>query len=468
MNKLKFIFLFALFPILALGEPRVSTAPFSGTAPGFIANRPINFNLPTVGNPAGPNYSWFMAGYPSSVNTASGQCTNTTTECWLMQSAVNDSVNAASATGGVGGLVDFYIVDNAGGSQGNRTAALFKQTIQSSPTDATAKAYIGSTSQVVLNAALPSATSGGVWAQTNYATINGTGGSSLSLIGVENDLSIASPASTLYVDGVEVVLTNTNNVSGTNENAGFLVSAQATATPTMTCAFCVGAYQGNNPLASSGYVLRYLPHNGSHAGPSITGGIKFDDFTFSGNAFSSPGFAVNGTGGILNTGITADTAHTDATVCEDTTTHQFYFGTGTLGVCLGTSSIRFKKDVKPSEVGLTQILALEPKTFWYKNGYGDNGAHEQIGFIAEDVANVLPKLTRYDSEGKPSSVDILGIVPVLVKAVQEQQQELNGKLSLSIPESSAITSLQRQIYFLWAVCAVLSVWLGIVSVKRKT
>lgn len=50
---------------------------------------------------------------------------------------------------------------------------------------------------------------------------------------------------------------------------------------------------------------------------------------------------------LINTGITTDATHTDATVCEDTTTHQFYFGLGTVGICLGTSSMRYKTKITP-------------------------------------------------------------------------------------------------------------------------
>jgi hypothetical protein len=87
--------------------------------------------------------------------------------------------------------------------------------------------------------------------------------------------------------------------------------------------------------------------------------------------------------------------------------------------------MRYKTGITPIQEGLGQILSLEPVNFFYKKGYGDNGAKEQYGFIAEDAVKVLPKLTGLDSEGKPNSFDYLGVVPVLVKALQEQQEEIN-------------------------------------------
>ena len=120
-----------------------------------------------------------------------------------------------------------------------------------------------------------------------------------------------------------------------------------------------------------------------------------------------------------------DATKTDATVCRDTTTGQLYRGSGTLGICLGTSSERYKHDIKPLDVGLAQIMALQPKSFYMNKGYGDPNKL-MYGFKAEDAVHVLPKLTGHDAEGRVSSFDYLGVVPVLVKAMQEQQVKIDN------------------------------------------
>lgn len=126
-------------------------------------------------------------------------------------------------------------------------------------------------------------------------------------------------------------------------------------------------------------------------------------------------------GVIINTGITADTAHTDSTVCQDTTSHQFYSGTGAGGLCLGTSSLSVKENIVDLPVGLTQILALRPIRFKYKKGHGFGVDKPYYGFGAEDMVGVLPDLTPLTGDGSPQSVDLLGMVPVLAKGIQEQQ-----------------------------------------------
>jgi hypothetical protein len=122
--------------------------------------------------------------------------------------------------------------------------------------------------------------------------------------------------------------------------------------------------------------------------------------------------------------IASDSGKTDATVCEDTTNHQLFAGSGTAGICLGTSSLRYKRDVTPLGFGLTAIEALRPIAYRYKPNIGQDARPLHYGFAAEQVMDVLPGLVGLDPRGRPNSVDWAGVVPILVKAVQEQQREI--------------------------------------------
>jgi hypothetical protein len=128
------------------------------------------------------------------------------------------------------------------------------------------------------------------------------------------------------------------------------------------------------------------------------------------------------TGGVNLPSLPSDATHTDNTVCADTSTGLLYKGSGAVGICLGTSSARFKHDIAPLRPGLAQIMALQPVSYRYNKGYGDDGARELYGFTAEQVAEVLPKLVGRDAEGRPNSVDWAGMVPVLVRAIQELKE----------------------------------------------
>lgn len=129
-------------------------------------------------------------------------------------------------------------------------------------------------------------------------------------------------------------------------------------------------------------------------------------------------------GTITFAGLGSDSGLMDATVCKVTATNVLAVGSGTLGICLGTSSIRFKHDVHFMTDGLAQVEALRPVNFYYNANAGDGGKRRQYGLIAEDVNKVLPGLVGKDSTNQPSSVDLLGMVPVLIKAVQEEQAEI--------------------------------------------
>lgn len=123
-------------------------------------------------------------------------------------------------------------------------------------------------------------------------------------------------------------------------------------------------------------------------------------------------------GPFLLPNITADTALTDNTVCI-TSSGQLYKGSGALGTCLGTSSLRYKTHVQDATDGLLKVAALQPKTFFYKKGYGDDGARKQFGFLAEDVVEIIPGLVTADNDGRPNTVDLLGMVPMMVTAIKE-------------------------------------------------
>lgn len=134
-------------------------------------------------------------------------------------------------------------------------------------------------------------------------------------------------------------------------------------------------------------------------------------------------FSITGAGLLANPTIVTDSGKTDASVCEDTSSHGFYSGSGTLGVCLGTSSLRYKHDVARMGSGLKTILALNPITFRLNADHGDPDK-PYGGFAAEEVVHVAPTLVGLDSSRQPNTVDILGMVPIMVRAIQEQQAEI--------------------------------------------
>lgn len=88
-----------------------------------------------------------------------------------------------------------------------------------------------------------------------------------------------------------------------------------------------------------------------------------------------------------------------------------------------TSSRKVKDNIKPmTDEDAEKILELEAVSFDYKDKA--NGTNKR-GFIAEDVAEILPNLVKEETEEVPASLDYIGMIPYLVKMVQKQQAEID-------------------------------------------
>ncbi len=87
-----------------------------------------------------------------------------------------------------------------------------------------------------------------------------------------------------------------------------------------------------------------------------------------------------------------------------------------------TSDWRSKDNVSALPYGLGEIAALRPVVYRWKERPGE-GLH--YGLIAQEVREVLPDLVSGDEEEGSLSMDYSELVPVLVKAVQEQQAEID-------------------------------------------
>jgi len=84
----------------------------------------------------------------------------------------------------------------------------------------------------------------------------------------------------------------------------------------------------------------------------------------------------------------------------------------------GISDISLKENVKDLETGLSQILALKPRRFDWKDGSASNVQ----GFIAQEVEGILPDLVtnyRYNDTESKKALRLGDMIPTLVKAIQE-------------------------------------------------
>ena len=88
------------------------------------------------------------------------------------------------------------------------------------------------------------------------------------------------------------------------------------------------------------------------------------------------------------------------------------------------SDERLKENIKDLETGLTEIMALKPRRFDWKEGEG-NDTKNNAGFIAQEVEPFLPEVVRETKdENKIKSVAYGNMVGVLIEAIKE----LNAKI----------------------------------------
>ena len=91
------------------------------------------------------------------------------------------------------------------------------------------------------------------------------------------------------------------------------------------------------------------------------------------------------------------------------------------------SDITLKTNIKPIQGALETISKLQGVSFTWKDDTDANkmtGIKDDLGFIAQQVQEVLPDLVRKNDNGLLSLRD-KGIIPVLVEAIKELKAEID-------------------------------------------
>lgn len=101
-----------------------------------------------------------------------------------------------------------------------------------------------------------------------------------------------------------------------------------------------------------------------------------------------------------------------------------------------SSSARYKRDIHDLELGLDALAKLRPVSYvWKDSGVAD------IGFVAEEVAEVDPRLVEYDAEGRVEGVRYDRLSALLAVALREQRAEAERELETL---RSELLALQAQ------------------------
>jgi hypothetical protein len=118
--------------------------------------------------------------------------------------------------------------------------------------------------------------------------------------------------------------------------------------------------------------------------------------------------------------------------------HKFYAGTSTTtsdllfevnglgnawlkGTLVEASDMRLKKNIQPLSGTISKINQLNGYSYNWKDDNADPSI--QIGLLAQEIQKVYPQLVKENEKGT-LSVNYMGMVPVLLEAIKEQQQQI--------------------------------------------
>ncbi|MFR5876880.1 MAG: phage tail spike protein, partial [Eubacterium sp.] len=99
-------------------------------------------------------------------------------------------------------------------------------------------------------------------------------------------------------------------------------------------------------------------------------------------------------------------------------------------VHIDSSALRFKENIKSKldeSLNPQKLYELSIKQFNFKDEYKEDviKGDTQIGFIADDVAEIYPNAALYDREGQVSGWNAHVMIPAMLKLIQEQKQQID-------------------------------------------
>jgi Chaperone of endosialidase len=164
----------------------------------------------------------------------------------------------------------------------------------------------------------------------------------------------------------------------------------------------------------------------------VTGKARFNDGVFFG---SVENFTDGGSFQIAGDGTIRPLLNNTDNIGTSSFRYNTIFATnGTIN----TSDATLKRDIKPLNYGLNDLMKLKPVSYNWIDGRPGEG--RIMGFLAQDLQQVIPEVVRdrewvYDSDDRSTGhwqpaaklgVAYSEIIPVTVAAIQEQQQEIDA------------------------------------------
>jgi hypothetical protein len=111
------------------------------------------------------------------------------------------------------------------------------------------------------------------------------------------------------------------------------------------------------------------------------------------------------------------------------------------------SDARYKQHIQTLSHALGKVQRLRGVSYdWRRDAYPQMGFNErpQLGFIAQELSQVLPEAVHQDAEGM-YSVNYSSVVPVLVEAVKEQQAMIAQQQKTMAQQQRMMARMQKRL-----------------------
>ncbi|OFX73731.1 MAG: hypothetical protein A2X12_02500 [Bacteroidetes bacterium GWE2_29_8] len=119
-----------------------------------------------------------------------------------------------------------------------------------------------------------------------------------------------------------------------------------------------------------------------------------------------------------------------------------------LGTLYQGSDRRLKKDIKPLDIVMSKLMKLEPSQYKFIYEKENNPKVDLInyGFIAQDFELTFPNLVNKPrKEGGFYSINYVGLIPIVVKGMQEQQEIINSLVRQNNELLNRIEKLEKRV-----------------------
>ncbi|MFD2823808.1 tail fiber domain-containing protein [Lacinutrix iliipiscaria] len=114
------------------------------------------------------------------------------------------------------------------------------------------------------------------------------------------------------------------------------------------------------------------------------------------------------------------------------------------GAVVHSSDRRLKHNIETLPYGLNEVLQLAPKQYYWKNR-GEQ-THKSLGLIAQEVQPIISELVHTaNDENNTLSVNYTELIPVLINAIQEQQEIIDSQNKTISGQSTALQTLLERV-----------------------